>query len=278
MFSHTKWNLRSLTAAELLAVYDIPQQERTTAVRHRDVLELPFLRSAPLKALHLALSSWSSLHYPQHELPLLNILAMASTVTAYPKDCFDRLVAQAADSVAVKSDDVVIPMALWDEQVWQGFGHTSPQQAVFEERYGRSPLDAICRLGLLIWRRNVRVSYFAYMRSVHGLHWATCAAGLRDRTVGRDCFWRIAHSNWWDWSQGSTLFFWRWPQSVQLLARDRHPVWWLGELPRCMQLQPKEKDVEIRSKVQQKLQNVREKRYILPGSVACDQLLCGAKR
>ncbi len=35
-----------------------------------------------------------------------------------------------------------------------------------------------------------------------------------------------------------------------------------------MQLQPKEKDVEIRSKVQQKLQNVRDKRYILPGSVA----------
>ena len=40
VFSHMKWNLRSLTVAELLAVYGIPQQEKTTAVRYCDVSEL----------------------------------------------------------------------------------------------------------------------------------------------------------------------------------------------------------------------------------------------
>lgn len=33
---------------------------------------------------------------------------------------------------------------------------------------------------------------------------------LKDLEVGKDALIRAANSSWWDWSAGSTLFFWSW--------------------------------------------------------------------
>jgi hypothetical protein len=106
------------------------------------------------------------------------------------------------------------------------------------------------------------------MKATYGNTWVTCKAGNKDCIVGRDCLWRVTFCDWWDWPRGSTLFFWRWPRSIQHLARDGHPVWWLSAPPRYMKPQPKERDPVLRDKVSHKIQNVRDKQYILPGTVA----------
>jgi len=267
VFSPTKWVLRPLTAQELLAVFDIPQQERTTAAQYNSMADLPFLHRAPLKVLHAALARWepTKLSTPP---PLISTPVLAPLAQAYPKDCFGHMAVLAADAVAAKADDAAAPTDLWDHRVWNGLDWTKQSVLAFEERFGRGPLDSIRHLVLRVWRRNVRVSFMGYMKEMYGDAWASCTAGAKDRAVGRDCLWRIAFCDWWDWPRGSTLFFWRWPRSIQHLARDGHPVWWLSAPPRYMKPQPRERDPEIREKVGRKIQNVREKRYILPGTVA----------
>ena len=266
VFSPTKWTLRQLTPTELLAVYDIPQQERVTAERYTPST-LPFLKQAPIKALHFVLAHWSPTKCP---LPrrLDPLPSVAPLELAYPANCFDVMTAQAADAIAVKSDDAVVPVKLWDDRVWEGISFNSSRVRTFEEQYGHSPLNPIRRLALQVWQRNVRRSLIDYLKKSYGSDWFSCQAGAKDREVGRDCLWRVSYCDWWEWPRGSTLFFWRWPTSIRGLARDGHPVWWLSEPPRCMRLQPRESDPVIRDKVRHKIQNIRDKRYILPGSVS----------
>jgi hypothetical protein len=198
---------------------------------------------------------------------MLSNAPLVPQATAYPKGIFPHMESHGATAVAVKVDDAVVLSGLWDDQVWTGAQAVEPIKAAFQARYGRSPLNAIQKLALRAWKRNVRLSFMKYMRDTHGDNWTHCPAGRRDREVGRDCLWRVISCDWWEWPRGSTLFFWRWPRSVRMLARDGHPVWWIATPPASMKLQPPERDPVIREKVKIKLQNVRDKRYICPGPV-----------
>jgi hypothetical protein len=231
------------------------------------VADLPFLNSTPIKALFQALSLWSpTARSPQSPAPPM--IPLLSIPAAYPHQPFDQMRVQACDAIAVKADDAVVPTKLWDDRIWEGTRWDEEARRRFLGRFGSCPLDAIRKLAFQAWTRNVRLSFLSYMKGEHGETWASCPNGRKDREVGRECLWRVASSNWWDWTGGSTLFFWRWPKSIRRLAREGHPVWWLAEPPRSMKLQPKERDTLVRAKVHQKLQNVRDKRYILPGSVS----------
>jgi hypothetical protein len=268
VFLPTQWTVRPLTALELLAVYNIPQQENLFALSYEKLEDLPFLFCAPLKALYQALQTWTPTANINQKPNLLPDSDLTPLAVAYPNLHFEQIQARAADAVAVKADDAIVPTAIWDDRVWAGTWWSENKHHLYEERYGRGPLDAIWELGLRVWQRNVRVSFIQYMKHAYGNLWATCRSGQRDREVGRDCLWRAIWCDWWDWSRGSTLFFWRWPQRQRRLARDGHPVWWLEEPPRSLQLQPREKDSMVREKVRIKLQNVRDKKYIQPGIVS----------
>jgi hypothetical protein len=268
VFSPTQWTLRTLTARELLAVFDIPQQENALTMHYEEVEDLPFLHCAPIKALYYALTCWTPTAPSTRVPPTLPDPDCKPPAVAYPNLHFDQMEARAVDAVAVKADDAAVPTGLWDDRVWAGTWWSQSKRQLYEVRYGRGPLEAIRRLGLRTWRRNVRVSFIQYLKREYGSLWATCRAGLRDREVGRDCLWRTVGCDCWDWHRGSTLFFWRWPHRQRRLARDGHPVWWLAEPPRSMKLQPGERDPQVREKVQHKLQNVRDKKYIQPGTVS----------
>jgi hypothetical protein len=160
LFSQTMWVLRQLSAQELLAVFDIPQQERVTAATYHTTAALPFLHCAPLKALNTALTSWE----PTKPLPLQPVdqtPCTAPLAMVYPKECFDHMVMLAADAVAVKADVVLAPTGMWDRRVWEGMAWAEQSARDFEERHGRGPLDSIRRLALRVWKQNVRVSYMS---------------------------------------------------------------------------------------------------------------------
>jgi hypothetical protein len=99
------------------------------------------------------------------------------------------------------------------------------------------------------------------------ISWPHSKAAQQDREVGRDCIWRAASCDWWEWLAGSTLFYWRWPSYARKLARDGRPVWWLEDPTSFLKPQPKERDPEILLQVCSKLDNARMKRYIVPGTV-----------
>jgi hypothetical protein len=41
---------------------------------------------------------------------------------------------------------------------------------------------------------------------------------LQDATAGMSVLSKICNASWWDWSRGSTLVFWRWPEGEQRRA------------------------------------------------------------
>jgi hypothetical protein len=59
------------------------------------------------------------------------------------------------------------------------------------------------------------------------------AALATDAAVGQDILSKAVAADWWNWSGGSTLIFWRWPRGFQqTCARDGMPPWIDGTLPR----------------------------------------------
>ena len=115
-------------------------------------------------------------------------------------------------------------------------------------------------LSLRRFRRNVYQSFLNYMQRKYKEKWGTLrdlynqlrntsrgkltrrltrivgkVSGtdfLRDLDNGREAVERALHSSFWDWDQGSSLFFWRWPSHVQPEARDGVRVFITGKLPR----------------------------------------------
>eukprot|EP00985_Skeletonema_marinoi_P005573 scaffold2427_cov153-Skeletonema_marinoi.AAC.2 len=70
-----------------------------------------------------------------------------------------------------------------------------------------------------------------------------------------------------DWNGGSSLFFWRWPESHIRWAREGQPHFVTGELPRFEEAQRKSATEESQALVQAKVNKVRRRMYIAPGLV-----------
>lgn len=73
--------------------------------------------------------------------------------------------------------------------------------------------------------------------------------------------------DWWEWSWGSTLFFWRWPIKYRRQARDGTKLWFETAFEAWTQAQPAESDLAIRSKMKEKLAKVVDHRYMEFGFV-----------
>jgi hypothetical protein len=112
----------------------------------------------------------------------------------------------------------------------------------------------------------LRVSLISYLRRIYGLSWSEEPAAQADKEAGAECLWQAMAADWWDWHAGSR-FFWHWPASHQVAARDGYAPFVIGELPVYRCPQQGERDSTYRAKVIDKLKNVREKRYISRGSM-----------
>ena len=92
-----------------------------------------------------------------------------------------------------------------------------------------------------------------------------------DLEVGRDALRRGVGANWWEWTQGSTLFFWRWPGEYRKQARDGVRVFILNEkrLPRYFKKQHWPKDASQADQVEAKIRKVRDNRGYLELGHVC---------
>jgi hypothetical protein len=155
---------------------------------------------------------------------------------------------------AVKHDDAKVEHAMWDQRILLIFPWALSILAFLRMR-----LMALLRLRL---GRELR----AHLRLEYGTGWVARLAlarkpscggrnrpnggGLkgsekeewnlkRDAAVGIDVLHKFASADWWNWTAGSTLIFWRWPAGFQReCARDGMPPWVLGSLPRYKRKAP----------------------------------------
>ena len=52
-----------------------------------------------------------------------------------------------------------------------------------------------------------------------------------DIKAGADCLTRASNSSWWEWSDGSHLFFWHWPVGFCDATQDGIKMWVHGNSP-----------------------------------------------
>lgn len=104
-------------------------------------------------------------------------------------------------------------------------------------------LDVLRAWILRVWRRSVYRSFRRYMSEKYGKQWHR--KDNVEVVAGRDCLWRVAQATFWDWSAGSRLFFWHWPEHSRVWARDGHPIYIHGTLPLYRRCQPTESQKDI---------------------------------
>jgi len=136
---------------------------------------------------------------------------------------------------SVKADDAAVPTSLWNRKL---FLHPTKY---IPEKHDRILENLREKFALRWYRRHLMQSFSRYMQSKHGIDWAIKLSDARkqyihgntkseiilDGNVGADTVGRAVNADWWNWSDGSTLLFWRWPEEVRLEARGGSSFPWL---------------------------------------------------
>jgi hypothetical protein len=146
---------------------------------------------------------------------------------------------------AMKNDDAMADVDQWNARVCDGLG------LVYNKtRYGKA-LDVLREQVLMRWYRSFKTgvigSFKKYMMREHGVDWQKNLWGMttkrkggrkeiqlvRDYEVGIDAIIRASRGSFWEWEDGSTVFFWRWQPFFRRDLRDGLPVLWFRkrELP-----------------------------------------------
>jgi len=89
-------------------------------------------------------------------------------------------------------------------------------------------------------------------------------AGLE---AGADAVVRGWRSTWWEWTDGSRPFHWRWPLWYWDRIRDGLEVFFQSSPPRWKRKQTDIPNQEVKGMVLKKLTKVRERCYMAPGFV-----------
>lgn len=182
---------------------------------------------------------------------------------------------------ASKSDDALIPVELWDRCVLRDHFEWLP----YSTKVAHALSVLRNKLGIRVYAVNLVKSFFRYIRKTYGRNWLSLAfhapskskKGLAselikelriDLSVGLDSLVRALRSSWWEWLDGSTCYFWRWPEEVRKNVRDGFPVWVETKLPEYKRSQMfKGLNKEQMKALEIKVHKVISRRYLNKGYV-----------
>jgi hypothetical protein len=272
IFSSTGWVRRQLAGSEVLKALDIPDElegilasKQIKAICHDTTL-------LPLKVAIRIIDALPNQHTGLPEPPTMKRPKLGSSNTP-PLSCSEvpdqGAVACAVDrnAKATKSDDAAVPEFLWDRAI-----SPSLDPAIV------ASLGVIRKTAHRWWNRRLEREFFSWFRSEYPLvciislvcnnpHHRNSVRVQRDWDAGMDCLRRSRGSNWWEWSDGSRPYYWRWPIEYREIIRDGLPIWELDTLPTWLVPQRGEKVPYMHAAVRAKLIVVRGRRYIIPGTV-----------
>jgi len=121
-------------------------------------------------------------------------------------------------------------------------------------------------------------SFRRYMISEHGSSWQNKlvkkpARGSKnvkvicDYNLGIDAIHRATSASFWEWTHGSTLFFWQWPEEYRKAIRDGLEVFVSRELPGYWSSLRWPKDPEEARQLREKVKKAIRRAYITKGFV-----------
>ena len=275
------WGIRPLTPVELGIAFGLPSWLQCHA-------SLSFFPCPPLQILDGVLRATSRQLAVVAELatPTPRALSVPTcstwlpTIKCYlPHEWADQSL---VSSKAVKGDDATVASFMWDQRILPVFP--------------KARLDIWRGLLLRRLRRALSFEFRCYLADTHGADWAArlarvrslCAQAYsresggqkdvqdflystkelqRDAEVGLDVLIKFANSDWFEWTQGSTLVFWRWPAGYpRRAARDGMYAWIQASLPRYDRKTrpPKPEDVQL---LAPKFSKLIRRGYIIPPMV-----------
>jgi hypothetical protein len=112
-------------------------------------------------------------------------------------------------SVAIKADGAIVNTSLWN------VGRDSPRAA--------QACQVIQWLLHHIWYKNLEKEAFAWLSEGDQVGSSDCE-WAEDLEAILNCLQWVRGSTWFEWKDGSHLFFWRWPLDLCKEARDGTPV------------------------------------------------------
>jgi len=137
---------------------------------------------------------------------------------------------------AAKSDDAIIPVELWDRCILRGHFEWLP----YSSKVAKALEVLRSKFAWRIYIINLVRSFFKYLKKNYGYDWwknfnLRKADNLielkKDLSVGLDSLRRALNSSWWEWLDGSTCYFWRWPKEVRVDIRDGFKICVEKKLP-----------------------------------------------
>jgi hypothetical protein len=307
VFSPTGWTERPMSADEVMDVYDIKRKDRDAMLeiwgRERETWPFPFMRQIPVRVLErcfevLILPSIvrrmikrpnpgertldPDLKRTKDNLSVgEGVERMEEELMRGTKESFNKPpggIKKAIDAkLEAKNDDAQARVEEWDRracQHLQGSGDWAQQQRA---------CDLLRRAMLRRYRHykyGIIRSFRLYMNRKHGEEWlVTLRREMkkrrgqkeigRDYDVGMDSIRRALRASFWEWEDGSTIFFWRWPSALQTELRDGMRVWYKKrDLPTYWGRQRWPKDTRERDQLKDKIGKVLSRRYITEGYVS----------
>ena len=186
---------------------------------------------------------------------------------------------------ASKNDDEKVPVELWDRYILR----THFAWLEYGEHVARA-LNVIRRKIAFRWFLfRLRTSLFDYLKTCYGSGWwallrkesvskkrkrivestenQMLTIFQRDLEVGRDAIFRAAHSTWWEWSHGSSCYFWRFPKELRSYVRDGFPIHIEKSLPRYRQRQTFRLTPTGLAQLRSKVEKVVKRGYLEEGYV-----------
>lgn len=268
VFSKTGWVKRQPTDQELAQFWDVPVGI-VPKVNSLGIKKTGILTEAPGKILWESLSRLKLFELKEDLVEEEKTKAMIPTFGLVP---MSEESTTSGFAKATKSDDAEVPVYIWNHYVMLAWNLERNRQGEPEIEPGPAEereFDRLRKVMLRWWRRNLTRSFISYLKLEYGPDWQHLdSKELKlDLETGRDAIHRACGASFFEWEDGSTLFFWRWHPEFRKSARDGVPWRIKGALPKFMRRQKKERDKTIKLKVAKKLGKVKHRRYIEKGYV-----------
>ncbi|KAL7573757.1 hypothetical protein ACA910_007789 [Epithemia clementina (nom. ined.)] len=237
VFSNTEFVRRTLTDQEIGSLLDLPAE----IVKGGDVLQLREWiggSTVPFKTrveILRRLWTWSSRGYAEHPqihlMRLENQLARIEDKSVWSK-CLEVSplnsdITTWASTKAAKADDAEVPEYIWNDWIRSGLSKTWSDLEFSKLVHG-------FRCGLhRYWVRKVTKEFWSWWRQKYPTHGARQKEDAQlSYRAGRSAVRHAQKSSWWDWDDGSSPFFWRFPLEWQAEMRDGLAPKWIGPKPR----------------------------------------------
>ena len=162
-----------------------------------------------------------------------------------------------ASEKAVKHDKAAVPTELWDDRVRYLLD-------IVELTDGhRKAFNLLRSVMLRRWRRNVVRSWISWWNTNHYQlkrdepNWWRLI-----KEQGKEACRHACESTFWAWPSGSSVFFWRWPDEYARDVAIGVPPCWIGMPKQKIVPQRDLGDASMVSKIADKIEDVRVKRYV----------------